>query len=226
MPSPTPLPGYDEIERAVIDAGLAIYGALHPRHVQVAALSHGTLLLLGTDAAFWPRFTRSKEYRDAAPDPVDLWSTRVIGGLATAMGARAHYPFGGPPYAPFVNWALASGRCFTSPSQMMVHDRVGLMISLRGALHFDREFDIPPPLLADSPCLSCPSQPCLSACPVQALAEGQPYDLLACHTHLDSAAGASCMEAGCLARRACPISQTAGRDPDQTAHHMRYFHKT
>lgn len=223
-PAPACAPGYAAIETAAGAEGLAVCGALHPRRRPVQALERGTLLLLGTAPAFWPLFTASPEYRGGAPDPVDRWSQRVIGALARAQGATAHFPFGGPPYAPFVNWALASGRFFTSPSQMMVHDRAGMLISLRGALHFEQEFDIPAPPLAESPCHSCPSRPCLGACPAAALADGGPYDLAACHDYLETSAGAGCMSGGCLARRACPLSCSAGRDPEQTAHHMRHFH--
>ncbi|KIC11661.1 ferredoxin [Leisingera sp. ANG-M1] len=226
LPAPPPQGGlsYAAIETAAAPAGLAVYAALHPRLRPVQALEGGTLVLLGTTGDFWPVFSASAEARDGAPDPVDRWSERVLGTLAANLGGTAHFPFTGPPYTPFINWALASGRFFTSPSQMMVHDRFGMLISLRGALHFKQEFDIPPPPLADSPCNSCPSRPCLSACPVSALADGGPYDLAACHDYLDTSAGAGCMTGGCLARRACPLSRSAGRDPEQTAHHMRHFH--
>lgn len=215
---------YVRVDRAAAAAGLEIYGALHPGHQPVKGLRDGTLVLLGTGAAFWPVFTASAEHQDGRPDPIDRWSERVVGGMACALGARAYYPFGGPPYQPFVDWALASGRSFTSPSQMLVHDRVGLLISLRGALHFNQKFDIPPPPLAESPCHSCPMRPCLSACPAGALSDSERYDLVACHDHLATAAGSACMTGGCLARLACPLSRGAGRDPAQTAHHMRHFH--
>ncbi|MEX0300936.1 MAG: ferredoxin [Leisingera sp.] len=215
---------YAAIEAAAGAAGLMVYAALHPRHQPVQALQDGTLILLGTAGAFWPVFTQSPEHLDSRSDPVDRWSKRVVGALADDLGGSASFPFTGPPYTPFINWALASGRFFTSPSQMMVHDRAGMLISLRGALHFKQEFDIPPPPLAESPCESCPSRPCLSSCPVSALADGGPYDLAACHDYLDTSAGAGCMSGGCLARRACPLSRNAGRDPEQTGHHMRHFH--
>lgn len=217
-------PTYTAAEAAAAGAGLAIQGALHPARQPVKALDGGTLLLLGTDSAFWPLFQSSPECLDGAPDPVDRWSERVIASLAAELGGTAHFPFGGPPYTPFINWALASGRFFTSPSQMLVHDSAGMMISLRGAIHFEQEFDIPPAPLAQSPCDSCPSRPCLAACPVSALADGGPYNLAACHAHLDTSAGAGCMSGGCLARLACPLSRAARRDPEQTAHHMRHFH--
>ncbi|WP_424979924.1 ferredoxin [Leisingera sp. S232] len=217
-------PSYTALATAAAGAGLSIHGALHPAHQPVQALQGGTLLLLGTNADFWPLFRASPEHLGGIPNPIDSWSERVIGALSDAWGATAYFPFGGPPYTPFINWALASGRFFTSPSQMLVHDETGMMVSLRGALHFTQEFDIPPALLAESPCRSCPSRPCLSTCPAGALADGGPYDLAACHGYLDTSAGAGCMTGGCLARLACPLSRTARRDPEQTAHHMRHFH--
>jgi hypothetical protein len=217
---------YDELARIAGQHGLSIYGALHPARTPVPHPEGGTIVLFGTNGSFWELFRHSPEYQDQAPDPIDRWSDRGSGGMADAFGAAAHFPSDGPPYPPFIAWALASGRWFTSPSQMMVHDEVGMLISLRGALHFDIEFDIPPPPLAHSPCRDCTAQPCLSACPVNALVDGGPYQLAACHDHLDHPAGASCMSQGCLARRACPISSGAERPFAQTAHHMRYFHPT
>jgi hypothetical protein len=221
---------YAQLNGLVQALGLQIHGALQPAHQPerppVQALTHGTLILLGTGAEFWHRFTQSPEYHDSQPDPVDRWSARVIGALATSLDATAYFPFGGPPYTPFVNWALASGRAFTSPSQMLVHTAVGMLISYRGALHFDQCFDIPPLPLAHSPCTTCAAKPCLNTCPAHALVDGGPYDLAACHHHLDTTAGEPCMTQGCLARRACPLSQGAGRCFEQNAHHMRYFHRS
>ncbi|APG45880.1 ferredoxin [Phaeobacter porticola] len=186
--------------------------------------SGGTLILLGTGASYWAQFTASAEYLDTAPNPVDRWSSRVIGDLAYRLGATPYYPFTGPPYAPFVAWALASGRSFTSPSQMLVHDHYGMMISYRGALYFAYDIDLPTPPLAQAPCLSCADQPCLTTCPAEALENGGPYKLAACHDHLDTTAGTSCLSYGCRARCACPLSTGANRTPAQSAHHMRYFH--
>ena len=215
---------YDQLATEVQAQGLEIQGSLHPRHSPVAELVGGSLILLGTAGACWPAFTASPEHLDGNPDPVDRWSLRVIGRLAQRFVASAHFPFGGPPYTPFVNWALASGQAFTSPSQMMVQDQVGLMISFRGALHFAEEIDIPPPLRGPSPCDTCAYKPCLTACPVSAFVDGEPYQLQACHQHLDRAEGATCRTQGCLARRACPLSLGANRDFLQSSHHMRYFH--
>ncbi|WP_424985973.1 hypothetical protein [Microbulbifer sp. S227A] len=215
------LPG--QLAQQLVKHGLLMMGAVYPARVPVRDLSHGTLILLGCGPGFWPKFTASDEARDGRADPVDRWSTRVVTQLADRHGAAPYFPFGGPPYAPFINWATQSGRAHSSPTGMLVHDTVGLMISYRGALHFQAELPLPA-RTDDSPCATCPTRPCTTACPVGALSETQPYDLAACHAYLDTAAGQDCMQNGCAARRACPISAGANRLPAQSALHMKAFH--
>ncbi|MEM8536517.1 MAG: ferredoxin, partial [Pseudomonadota bacterium] len=54
-----------------------------------------TISLIGPDEpAFWSIFAGSAEYADGQPNPMDRWSTRVIGGVATDLGAEALFPFG------------------------------------------------------------------------------------------------------------------------------------
>lgn len=211
---------YSNVVRAAEDTGLIVMGALHPRVTDAKQLENGTLVLLGAAGAFWRVLKASPEW--GGPDPVDRWSTRVIGQMAQDLGATPHFPFGGPPYAPFIDWALNSGRTFSSPVGALVHDTVGMLISYRGALHFSGEFDIPSNT-AESPCTNCPA-PCTTACPVQALNAHSFYDVATCHDHLSTDQGQTCMTGGCLARLSCPISSGAGRDPEQSAHHMKAFH--
>lgn len=211
---------YTHVEHTAQQAGLIVMGALHPRLAEAKQLDGGTLILLGAGPAFWQVLKAAPEWH--APDPVDQWSLRVIGKMARDLGAQAHFPFGGPPYAPFIDWALKSGRTFSSPVGALVHDTVGMLISYRGALHFDEEFAIPQ-ATAQSPCTTCPA-PCAQSCPVGALNDRSFYDVDACHGHLSTAEGQTCMTGGCLARLACPLSDGAGRDPEQSAHHMRAFH--
>ena len=183
----------------------------------------GTIILLGPSRSFWPMMKASPEMQDGAPDPIDRWSRRVIGDLAQSLGAEALFPFGGPPYLPFLRWAMGSGRAWQSPAGMLVHDVAGLMVSYRGALRFSDQIILPPASV--SPCRTCPDQPCLSACPVDALSAAHGYDVPACHAFLDTNAGDDCLTSGCKARRACPVSQSFARDPEQSAFHMSYFHR-
>ncbi|WP_420586086.1 ferredoxin [Ruegeria sp.] len=220
QPSPSSADHYDRVESAIRQAGLIVMGALHPRLTGAKQLDGGTLILLGAGPDFWPMLKAAPEW--SGDHPVDRWSTRVIGQMARDLGAEAHFPFGGPPYAPFIDWALKSGRTFSSPVGALVHDSVGMMISYRGALHFYDEFDIPE-VSGVSPCTTCPA-PCTQTCPVGALNSDSFYDVEACHGHLSTPEGQTCMTGGCLARLSCPLSAGAGRDPEQSAHHMRAFH--
>jgi ferredoxin len=200
---------------------LDIFGAFHA--TEDDGCTPGTMVLLSPlEPGFWAHVTAEPEFLDGAPDGLDRWSTRTITTLATHTGGTPHFPFGGPPYAPFIRWAERTGRAWPSPVGMLVHETAGMMISIRGAILLPDRLDLPPPP-PDSPCTTC-AQPCLTACPVGALGP-RPYDVPACHAHLDRAEGAECLTGGCLVRRACPVSQRFGRNPAQTAHHMRYFHK-
>ena len=178
-----------------------------------------TLVLLGPkEPGFWPHLQAQPEW-DGAPDPVDRWSRRVIGRLACDLGAKALFPFGGPPYQPLTRWALRTGRCWDSPVRLLVHDRQGLLVSFRGALALREALAVP---VGEKPCDSC-ARPCLAACPAGALGEGG-YDVPACHGWLDTMGG-DCLQGGCLVRRACPAGQAYARMPEQSAYHMRQFHK-
>ncbi len=199
----------DDLQDAVAPFGLMVMGI------------DGARVLLGTDASWWPSFSRSPEAVDGAPDPVDRWSKRVINGFADTYNATASYPSDGPPYAPFIAWALATGRFWQSPTGMMIHDRAGLMISIRGALTFAAP--LANPAIGQSPCNSCADKPCLTACPVGALRVDAPYDVPACKAHIATDAGRDCMTAGCRVRRACPISQSFDRPEAQSAFHMKAF---
>jgi epoxyqueuosine reductase len=211
-----------------------IKALLRPHHLAVMggfsaqddpALPQGTktLLLLGpSEPGFWPHLTAQPEWTSGDPDPVDRWSRRVIGQIACTLTAKAVFPFGGPPWHPFYQWALRSGRAWDSPVRLLVHDEMGLFASYRGALALKQAIPLPP--APAKPCDTCTAKPCLTACPTAALtAKG--YDLPACHAYLDSAAGVNCMNTGCGNRRACPISQAYARLPEQSAYHMRQFHK-
>lgn len=214
-------------------AGLAaIRNAAHAQGLEVAGLVVAgaapmpegvcsVVLLAPDEPAFWPKFTQSAEYRDGQPDPMDRWSTRVIGALAADLGAQPLFPFGTQPPHPFYTWALASGRVWSSPVQFLVGARAGLWASYRGALGVASELDALSSVA--KPCDAC-AQPCATACPVGALTPAG-YDTAACHAYLDTDAGQDCMSKGCAVRRVCPVSQSFGRDPAQSAFHMRHFHR-
>lgn len=214
---------YTALEKAATARHLDILGGFHPNDQDTSLTGIGTIVLLGPrESGFWPYFKQEKEYSDGTPNPVDRWSARVITGLATALNAQPYFPFTGPPYQPFYQWALRSGRCHTSPINLLVHDSAGLFVSFRGALGFPQILDLPP--APASPCATCVSQPCETACPVDAFAQGV-YDVPSCTAEITSLQAHECQTMGCGARRACPVSQSYGRVAAQSAYHMQVFLK-
>lgn len=203
----------------------ALTDALATDRLFVAGIAHEqeeTILLLSPDEpGFWDHVTAEPEFADGAPDPLDRWSKRAIGALATAFGGRAVFPSDGPPYPPFFRWATESGQAFSSPVQMLAHPRMGLWTSFRGALALPERLSLPP--ASKHPCTGC-AAPCSTACPCGALS-AKGYDVPACHAFLNTKEGETCLSGGCLVRRSCPPGQSYGRLEKQSAWHMRHFHR-
>lgn len=210
-----------ELDALAREVGLTLRGAFHPTEQDDAPDGTQTLVLLGPDEpAFWETFTASDEYRDGQPDSLDRWSRRVATTVASPFRGTVILPYDGPPYAPFLRWADRSGESWSSPVGLLVHRTAGLFISFRAALALPIRLDLSKQ--NSSPCLSCATRPCETACPVGALAPGREYDVPACMAHIRSDEGTTCRN-GCLVRRACPVSQEFGRLPEQSAFHMRAF---
>jgi hypothetical protein len=210
-----------EIAAAVGRIGLGPVGVFHPEPADLVPDDLQTLVLLGpADAAMWEMFRASAEAQDGLPDPLDRWSRRVIGGLADELGARAFFPFDGPPWHPFQRWAARGEGAVVSPVGMQATSRRGLWASYRGALGFAAWLSLPPRQLASGPCLGCPA-PCLTACPVDAFA-GASYDVPRCVAHVAGEAGAACRD-GCLVRANCPAGVGLQLPVVQRAFHMGAF---
>jgi hypothetical protein len=208
------------LKKAAARCHLTVIGAFHPKVADNAPSGTCTLILLGPyETGFWAHFSASPEMLDGQPDPLDRWSKRVVTPLASELGGTAVFPFGGPPYQPFIAWALRSQRCWVSPSGLLVHDKEGLFVSFRGAIALPIKIDLPPP--PPPPCQTCIAEPCRSSCPVGAL-KTDSYDVAACKADLDRPEN-DCMTRGCASRRACPISQRYGRVEAQSAFHMAAF---
>jgi hypothetical protein len=85
-----------------------------------------TIFLIGTAGRMgWDAFAASPEARDGLDHPLDRFSRRVIGALADDLGALALFPFGGPPYWPFQQWARRSETVHASPIGLLIHPRFG-----------------------------------------------------------------------------------------------------
>lgn len=214
---------YDDFAHAAQTLNLNIVGICQILPEDNMPSKYKRLVLLGPDIqTFWPHFINQVEYLDGDPDPLDRWSVRIISGWAETLKEKAVYPFNGPPYPPFYNWALRSGSCHRSPLHMLVHQRNGLLLSLRGALAVTEQLG--QTIFDAAPCDSCLTKPCLQACPVSAF-DVTGYDADMCRTHISTNDSTNCLTKGCTARHACPISQRVERSAAQSAFHMRAFLK-
>ena len=213
--------------RAVEATGLQPRGAFHPTGAdRVPAMADdrevGTLVLVGVvGGSCWHAFQGSEASRQS-PHPLDRWSRRVVTGLATELGAEALFPFGGPPFLPFIRWAQRAEAVHPSPIGPLIHPDYGLWHAYRGALAFAEHMDIPPADQRPSPCDSCADKPCLTTCPVAAFSS-KGYDVPACIGHLGGDRGGDCLGGGCLARRACPVGVAFQYVAAQMGFHMRAF---
>jgi hypothetical protein len=215
----------EAVFRAVSQSGLVPRGAMRlkdsEREGELADIR--TIVLAGmVGREGWSAFARSPEARDGAEHPLDRWSQRIIEALARELGATALFPFGGPPYWPFQQWAQRAEPVHPSPIGVLIHPRYGLWHSYRGALGFREALAVPEKPIVASPCDSCRERWCLKTCPVGAFS-GVGYDVAACVGYLKGAEGADCMSEGCQARRACPVGAEYAYAPEQAHFIMRAF---
>ncbi len=213
---------FADIREAAEAEGLALTGWFHPTPEDKAPADAGTMLLLGYGGtSLWDAFSVSPEMKDGQSHALDRWSERVISKLAQRFSGAALFPFGGPPYQPFIRWTYAGEPIHQSKLGMSIHPERGLWSGWRGAIALSERLDLPERFHSDHPCAPCPA-PCRAACPVGAFSD-EGYDTVACRAHLNSSEGAPCRAAGCLARRACPVGQDYAQSAEQAAFHLEAF---
>ena len=237
MDGPMNAPSRDQIADVLSSHGLHLRGAWEPQAADaLPALASGKTAAVvwmvgGVGSSLWHAFSESSFFADGLPDPLDRWSRAIAEELAQRWGGMALFPFQGPPYWPFQQWAARAETLHTSPLMLRLHPTYGLWHAYRFALALPAVSPGDAPFSKASSgvgiagadvCLNCSGQPCLQACPVQAF-ETKGYQLDACATHLHSAQGQDCMQAGCLARRACPVGTNYAYEPAHAAFHMRTF---
>lgn len=204
---------YEQVADALKPLGLIPRGGLHPSEKD--ALAAATLVLIGNAG---PNLWRQFPGQDGA---LDKWCRTMLMPLADELGAAILFPFDGPPYEPFIQWAQRAEGLSPSPIGPLIHPIYGLWHAYRGALLFPHEMNLPPPYDA-APCDTCADKPCLATCPVSAFSAAG-YDVPTCAGHLKQPQGADCRDQGCRARRACPIGQDYLYQPAQAKFHMAAF---
>lgn len=172
-------------------------------------------------SSYWPVFSDSPEFHDGEDHPLDRWSRRVAASIAGEFDLVPVFPFDGPPYLPFVQWAQRAEALSASPIGVLMHPGYGLWHSYRFAL-LGNGFPAEAAAETDSPCLTCADKPCLQRCPVDAF-DGNGYDVPACSAYLRATPLAECHALGCLARFACPVATELRYLPEQGRFHLQAF---
>ena len=184
-----------------------------------------SLILFGNvGSSIWPVFSNSPEHNDGEKDALDRWSLRVGQQMADELNGSAFFPFGGPPYHPFIRWAKRGEDLMSSKLGMLIHPKYGLWHAYRFAIGLPDRYDelVPAPVAADI-CASCQDQPCLSGCPVGAFC-GSGYDIERCFHYLQNDETKRCVSAGCQARMACPQGISFRYEPAHAKFHMDAFY--
>lgn len=229
------------LEQALAPHGLRVRGGLIPQGSDgLPLLPEGrgaaVIWMVGqVGSECWKAFSSSTFFDDEQPDPMDRWSKSIGNALAKRWGGLALYPSDGPPYFPFQQWAKRAAPLRVSPLMLQIHPEYGLWHAYRFALLLpalhaaDLQAVSHSTKLADADadadtdvCLACDGQPCLSACPVDAFA-GATLDVAACAAYLHGLEGPACVQAGCQARRACPVGAAFSYVPEHAEFHMAAF---
>lgn len=184
--------------------------------------ARSVVLLGNVGGSIWEPFSRWRQLPDNSlcRDPLDDWSKAIIQPIAAELEATAYFP-SDPPWQPFQRWAMRAEGLKASPLGILIHPEYGLWHGYRGALGFATIL-VDDGALAhgEHPCDHCAAKPCLSACPIDAVAPAG-FDVQRCRSHLRTEEGqAGCMVAGCLSRNACPVGVDYRYPAAQLAFHM------
>jgi ferredoxin len=178
------------------------------------------LVLLGhVGSALWPQAVVEAA---GADDPIDTAVARWV-----VRGMRAHAPgvdwecvYPGDTALSLIRLGECAGWHHPSPFWQGVDADWGPWFAYRAVLLTDTDWPLTPRRERRSPCLDCAEQPCVAACPAQALSVDQALGLQRCGDHRLHTAS-SC-EDRCLARLACPVGAEHRYSTEQLRHHYQH----
>lgn len=146
-------------------------------------------------------------------DPIDDFSSEK---LRQALAGHRHtliYP--AKDSVGLQTLGKLAGWHHTSPFMVGINQSWGSWFAYRAVALSDTDFVPTPPLVSVSPCGTCQDQPCISACPAQAVSDSA-FDLNKCVTYRKQATSL-CRET-CLARISCPVASEHRYDDEQIRH--------
>jgi ferredoxin len=193
-----------------------------------AGVPASKLFLFGNaGSSLWERFAASSEFSDGRKDPLNRWSERIGQQVARELSGLALFPFGEPPYRPFISWAKKAESLQSSKLGMLIHPRYGLWHAYRFAVALPESESLSPleatPEAVDTDiCERCIAQPCLKSCPVNAFTNSG-YEVATCYEFLKQNPQSDCRKSTCQARLICPEGKDFRYQQEHAQFHMNAF---
>jgi len=150
--------------------------------------------------------------------PVDDFCVQTIGRWFAEQipGVRYRIVYPGETLVGLQALGKLAGWHHTSPFMLGIDGEWGSWYAYRAVVLADSRFwPFFPADRSISPCETCSDQPCIAACPAEAMSDGQ-FSLTRCAAHRLQA-DSSCAF-GCLARSACPVGSEHRYDDAQIRH--------
>ncbi len=207
----------------------AAYDALVPASHRLGSTAHGAIVVIGNGGgAFWSAF---REYAGAAPDtahPLDVFTAAILAAHAAPVAERLglhpelRFPFEAtaPPLS-FVHLAEAAGLGRRGLLGVLLHPEFGPWMALRGALLVDEAPVAARPAAGFEPCAACRERPCMSACPGDAIAAPDGWNVPRCIDFRVAGGDANPCVDRCHARVACVYGRAHVYPADALAYHQR-----
>ncbi len=150
-------------------------------------------------------------------NPIDDYSTATVERWFAEQLPGHRYRILFPSEHPIGLQALGKLAGWHQPSPIMVgvDKEWGSWYAYRAVAIADTNLAPTTPLTGRSACPTCTGQPCIGACPANALANGE-FALDTCSRYRLQP-GSACAH-GCLARQACPVGSAHRYAPEQIMH--------
>lgn len=173
------------------------------------------LVLLGHGGkALWDC---AKAAGSGGENPIDDFTVRSIAGCFAEHlpGSRYRIVYPGEQPVGLQQLGALAGWHHASPFMVGIDPDWGSWYAYRAIVLADTDFCRSRAVDRNSPCTSCKTQPCIAACPAQAMADGS-FSLARCAAYRLQP-GSACADT-CVARLACPVGSTHRYDADQLRH--------
>jgi len=206
----------------------AAYDALVPASHRLGAEARGAIVVIGNGGgAFWSVF---RDYAGAGPDtahPLDVFTAAILTAHAVPVAERLglhpelRFPFE-PAARPlsFVHLAEAAGLGRRGLLGVLLHPEFGPWMALRGALLVDEAPVAARPAAGFDPCGNCRERPCIPACPGEAIADPEGWNVPRCIDFRVARGEANPCADRCHARVACVYGRTHVYPTDALAYHQ------